>query len=340
MRTGKKQTLKEKWDFQTIIESRSWGKPQEKDLFYWNRITMHLVDENGSVYLGRQYQDVFLCQKDELARHISYHPLEETTLFLQFASIPCTDSALAQWVNEHGRLTDWAYIKDLRIDINYLNSVTSSDHRFLPIAFTLFAGNSMPLQESKRFYQTEHFWIKYAVYLWECITTRNTNMLFRVLETDNKGENYINDHTGPIIKTDVFDHLFQDGDTEEWVQEEIKENMQKFFRRIIDETGPSFFLDGFEFAERMLERSINRAFFEYPVNTYLDRSNPALVLEPTSLLSSMWYQLALATKSKTEFRRCEICGQWEDMDGHRTNWTKHKQCANNEAVKRYRKKGK
>jgi hypothetical protein len=87
-----------------------------------------------------------------------------------------------------------------------------------------------------------------------------------------------------------------------------------------------------------LERTINRAFEDYPVNLVLEHNRATLVLRPSSLLSCMWYQLALAFKERIKLRRCTICGQWEDMEGHRKNWTKHKQCANNEAVKRYRKR--
>jgi translation initiation factor 2 beta subunit (eIF-2beta)/eIF-5 len=54
----------------------------------------------------------------------------------------------------------------------------------------------------------------------------------------------------------------------------------------------------------------------------------------------MWFQLTRALDGNLRLRRCPICGQWEDMEKgkHRESWTKHKQCANNEAVKRYRSK--
>jgi hypothetical protein len=61
-------------------------------------------------------------------------------------------------------------------------------------------------------------------------------------------------------------------------------------------------------------------------------------LVPTSLLSAMWYQLYLAVIGEIKLRRCAICWKWENMEGHRVNWSKHAACANNERVKRSRSK--
>jgi hypothetical protein len=41
------------------------------------------------------------------------------------------------------------------------------------------------------------------------------------------------------------------------------------------------------------------------------------IMEPTSLLSEMWYLFFLAFSGKVKLRRCSVCGRWENMDGHR-----------------------
>jgi hypothetical protein len=63
-------------------------------------------------------------------------------------------------------------------------------------------------------------------------------------------------------------------------------------------------------------------------------------LEPTSLLSAMWYQFFLAQAGEIRLKRCSICGKWEDMEGHRESWRKHANCANYDRVRRARLKKK
>jgi hypothetical protein len=55
-----------------------------------------------------------------------------------------------------------------------------------------------------------------------------------------------------------------------------------------------------------------------------------------SLLSVMYYQLSLALTGKLHLRRCDLCGNWEDMSGHNKNWRRHSTCANAERVRRHR----
>jgi hypothetical protein len=61
-------------------------------------------------------------------------------------------------------------------------------------------------------------------------------------------------------------------------------------------------------------------------------------VEPTSLLSEMWYCFFFACLGDVKLRRCCVCGKWENMEGHRGTWSRHANCANYQRVKRSRQK--
>ncbi len=59
---------------------------------------------------------------------------------------------------------------------------------------------------------------------------------------------------------------------------------------------------------------------------------------PSSLLSAMWYQAALALSGERRYKRCPICGRWEDVTDRRPNWKRHQQCQKDLDNKRRRAK--
>ena len=89
-----------------------------------------------------------------------------------------------------------------------------------------------------------------------------------------------------------------------------------------------------------VQLTINEKLRNYPVNILLQIDEQGKLqkrLQPTSLLSAMWYQFYLVVAGVETLRRCAICGKWENMKDHRDSWKKHAACANNERVKRFRK---
>jgi hypothetical protein len=94
-------------------------------------------------------------------------------------------------------------------------------------------------------------------------------------------------------------------------------------------------LDDFGIVKDHLDRLIAQNYYRYPVELRRDGKQ---FLQPSSLISFMWFQLGLAIDGKIRLRRCEVCGEWEDMENHRENWTKHPRCANNKCAERYRNK--
>lgn len=67
---------------------------------------------------------------------------------------------------------------------------------------------------------------------------------------------------------------------------------------------------------------------------------PALV--PDSLAAALWWQFYQAVSGERVFKRCRVCGKWQDVTnfppGRRQQWTRHGPCANLERVRRYRAK--
>jgi hypothetical protein len=101
------------------------------------------------------------------------------------------------------------------------------------------------------------------------------------------------------------------------------------------------FPDVMNAASMYIQLTINDKLSEYPMQVKFQMRADGLLhksLVPTSLLSAMWYQLYLAVAGEIKLRRCAICGKWENMEGHRVNWSKHAACANNDRVKRSRSK--
>ncbi|MDR1732147.1 MAG: hypothetical protein LBR61_08645, partial [Synergistaceae bacterium] len=102
-------------------------------------------------------------------------------------------------------------------------------------------------------------------------------------------------------------------------------------------------LDMKEAALRYIQETISKKLAVFPLQFVFrmdDDGKFRKIIEPTSLLSAMWYQFYLALTGEIRLRRCSLCGRWENMEGHRDTWKKHANCANYGRVKRAREKKK
>jgi hypothetical protein len=96
-----------------------------------------------------------------------------------------------------------------------------------------------------------------------------------------------------------------------------------------------------EAALRYVQERINEKLSSWPLRIFFRTDDSGAihkVIEPISLLSAMWYQFYLTLTGEIRLRRCSLCGKWEDMEGHRTTWSKHANCANYSRVKKARLK--
>lgn len=100
--------------------------------------------------------------------------------------------------------------------------------------------------------------------------------------------------------------------------------------------------DPFEKAKEFVSSVLWRKFTEYPLKLVLDpleEQTPAYFF-PSNLISAMWYQLYLWVIGKKRYRRCAVCGKWEDITNRRSDWSAHPECALKVRAQRYREKRK
>ena len=63
-------------------------------------------------------------------------------------------------------------------------------------------------------------------------------------------------------------------------------------------------------------------------------ARPEPWVEPDDLLDAMWLQFYWWVVGERDFKRCPICGKWEDVTKKRAAWKRHSECAANVRAKR------
>lgn len=61
-------------------------------------------------------------------------------------------------------------------------------------------------------------------------------------------------------------------------------------------------------------------------------------LIPYDLLAALWTEFYLEVSGQKDFKRCEICGRWEDVTNRNKNWKVHPPCAARRRVDKYQAK--
>ena len=67
-----------------------------------------------------------------------------------------------------------------------------------------------------------------------------------------------------------------------------------------------------------------------------EKLKPYLI--PFDLLAALWTEFYLEVSGQKNFKRCEICGRWEDVTNRNKNWTVHAPCAARRRVDKYQAK--
>jgi hypothetical protein len=292
-----------------------WYKPGLAEYYSW--------EETEQEFFGRKYKKHFLVGRGSYPG-ISFSPLEDAALFARFADIPHTREAFALWANQYGRLGSMHEIHGLDLSSRLLIE------RFTP-------------PESLKFYRTAHQRLAFATGLWECIKNKDKGTLGKILEVDE-------DRTHASFNRlwrDQLKRVKPDGNCVETHQESSQMGGERNGENEAERAADDILVFDLGQANRDLD-DLGIARFCLNVHTGFHlKNNPVIMgrdnegrvfLEPTSLLACMWYQLEAAIDEKVQLRRCEICGQWEDMSNHNKNWTSHKKCVNNKAVRKYREK--
>jgi hypothetical protein len=272
---------------------------------------------------------------------IPWTPEETPTLFAEFADVTPDEAGFQSWANKYGRLIhpetaleNYVFIFTRRPELDAMPP------GILPIRENLVNRHGQAYfrepADPVDFWYDEYRDLSFCVMLWEMAAKRDPRLdcLFEFrptkLTTDVR-----------IIKKEELDEI----DFEAWKQDrEYTGDWDIGYGTVYDIGGGVFrkdgSLDGVKVAKAYVQQVITGKLEKYPLFLKFESRNGDLskVLVPSNLLSFMWYQLYLAQTGEINLRRCSICGKWENMEGHRSTWTKHANCANYGRVKRARAK--
>jgi hypothetical protein len=193
-------------------------------------------------------------------------------------------------------------------------------------------GAVFPTYEPKdeREWRREHLKLSFAVMLWEMILKDDTRLNGIIEWNEDTKRAFVR----PFPRNRLGSMDFERG------ERKIYYPHYMFPSRRIENYRPASF-DAKTAAAWYIREEICRKMECYPpvLRFETDESGEVRkILEPTSLLSEIWYLFFLACAGEIVLRRCAVCGRWENMEGHRNTWSRHANCANYRRVKRARRK--
>jgi len=288
-----------------------------------------------------------------------FYPLrvleEEPTLFLKFADVIPTRKGILEFANKYGMLTHG--------ETQVFSEAYRLSEEQKPPEWSLGTDGLMKENEKKYaivFGESLQFWqheirdMAWTVWVWEALKEKDIDFLKRVIYWD--GDKAV----GCVLVNIPKEALRQFEDAKE-VQEAAHPDNADYLRGYLPEPkevplSVSFgwlateytnqeilyrFKPGDLFlpAKYLVQSRINKKLEKYITKPrlLLDEKNQLRpYLMPESLLAAMWYQFYLAAVGEKRFKRCSICGRWEDVTEKTSAWTKHEACANKERVRKYR----
>ncbi|GHV30569.1 hypothetical protein FACS1894167_11620 [Synergistales bacterium] len=276
---------------------------------------------------------------------IIWKPLTNPLLFAQFADIRPDVESFLRWANEHGRLIDVEGKLDNYVFI--FLQYTPLDE--IDADFQRNRGLCVIERNGRHYHRVKAdplgFWIQeyrqlsFDVMLWELVSD-NDPRLNGILEWNEKAKRiYVNKIWKEALDEIDFER-FEKDTTYNPICGAVRDRIYDFDSQILTKSGK---FDYAKAASIYVQQEITCKLEEYPLKISFktdEDGSLCKVIQPTSLLSAMWYQLYLAQTGDIKLRRCSLCGKWENMNGHRSTWSKHANCANYGRVKRARHKKK
>ena len=297
----------------------------------------------------RWYRDIpdgpFLTELDYSQSMAKWEPVEDVALFARFADIKSGPEFFVKWANEYGRLSDIE--ADMGNDIFLLskNAIIGKDSLYSQENANVFETDGQSYRRVKadpyNFWYREHRELSFAVTLWEMWANKDPR-LNGIVEWAHEGRRiYVYRFEKERLGEIDFERLRTDesyllkNTTGRDLLSDTRDPKTAWISRQCN------YPDALRAILIYLQLKINRKMYEWPIHVAFemdDRDRLRKKLELSSLLSAMWFQFYLALNGEIRLRRCSLCGQWESMEGHRKNWSKHANCANRERVKRSRSK--
>jgi hypothetical protein len=318
-----------------------WVKPQAGYEWANCKFVGNLTFDRDSVKIPNP---PYLVEKDRSRGRELLTPFEDTSLFARFADMTPDAESFETWASTYGMLVGGERMQSGET-LCVLSDKDLALGKAAPYGFTVTLpdGSCGPVQcsESQEFWIKEHRDLAFTVMVWELTmrkdverlgkiiywTAENTSVCVRRIEKASLDKLDVTKPAGveSPLKQGVYggEVIFNNINTRSWASE---------LYMYPDIIGPALLF---------VQKSINEKLQEYPVNVVLQIDEQGKLhqkLNPSSLLSAMWYQFHLVLAGEERVRRCDICGQWENMRGHRGNWRVHPRCANKERVTHFRKK--
>jgi hypothetical protein len=309
--------------------------------FEWYKPERGYIWRNCDFFRGFSSSDIiipagpYLIECDDTQSFFPWNPFEDATTFARFAGIQPNDDAFCAWANENGRLVRAETLSD-----GSSLSVLTDDlvTRFVKVV----DGKRLYVRttESRQFWYKEHFDLSFAVMVWEFILNNDVDSLRKIVIWQG--------HKRVVImkfRRDALDeiHTCDDGainyptfDEKNNLGFEVLFDADNNLRSWAPQRFPC--PDIINPAKLFVQTEVNAKLRKYPLQIALTLNEHGELekrLYPTSLLSAMWYQLYLALAGEITLRRCSICGQWENMSGHRVNWSKHRKCISYKRIEKY-----
>jgi hypothetical protein len=273
-------------------------------------------------------------------------------LFAQFADIEPDAESFLDWADENGRLVDIE--RDLGNHIYIFSQYIPEEPICEDVFFQLNVGMHIFERDGCYYFRTKadsiDFWVReyrdlsFAVMLWE-LSLKKDPRLDGIIEWAKGSRLMIaNRFSREKLKEIDFDKFRSDEAYKldcNIPQEVMKNTYEGVELPWLPLLGHK--LDAVRGASLYVQQKITQKLEEYPLKVvFIADSKKKLhkTLQPTSLLSAMWYQFYLAQTGDIQLRRCSLCKKWENMEGHRSTWSKHANCANSNRVKNSRMKKK
>jgi hypothetical protein len=294
----------------------------------------------------------YLLKADLRLDSIQWKPLDNPMLFAQFADIEPDAESFLNWADEHGNLVDTE--RDLGNHIYIFPQYIPEEPIGEDVFLHLNAGIKVFEMDGCYYFRVKadsiDFWIQeyrdlsFAVMLWE-LSLKKDPRLDGIIEWAKGSRLMIaNRFSREKLEEVDFDKFKSDEaykldcNIPQEVMKNTYEGVELPWLILLGHK-----LDAVKGASLYVQQKITQKLEQYPLKVVF-RSDPKKklykTLQPTSLLSAMWYQFYLAQTGDIQLRRCSLCGKWENMEGHRSTWSKHANCANNDRVKNSRMKKK
>lgn len=311
----------------------SWEYPVSG--FYWeNNLNPLKSLEYGTereIHENEYVPKPLLIENPEVMTMNRYLPLdEESALFLKFSDIDISEEGILKFANKYGRL--WANHGYL-IGIEQVEFIPKIEVKSKEEQYKLWfpeveeRGNSFIIGEPFIYWETEIISMRNAVRLWKWIESEDIGKLSFVVNWDRDGGGF-DCALGEINDIKLFRKLPR---KEQRIMGGEYNIQYRFFNENVSKEVLYLTKKGDIIlpAKILLNDIINTKLKNHPLHLrlLLDENNyPKQFVVPESLLGAMWYQFFQSITGEKKYKKCAVCGTWENVNEKREDWLYHDSC--------------